>query len=638
MESNRLSSAGKASGQVNNVLSGLQALFGNPNPVPMSESLKERLRDRLRKNEGVLDQPYKDSKGLLTAGVGINVSTESDFAALPFEKQNPQTKEWEPATEAEKRTEFKRLNGMTRGAILEDETRFRLDKNTINANLDQQIATRERAVQGEFGASDWNKLTDGQKMVLMDVHYARGSLRDFGNLTQAMRINDVEAMVRESSFSGGTLPSGHKIYNFDRVRRNFADIMGIDPDSEEAYKYVALKHGGHPSLRDPKYKKYELPDQSGAEQEIKKLISEVSQRRAFEERTLPQLHPEQPILSTDGDFRAYLNTESLGKTGPSGADFLQFQPSESSTSPVEPDPITDPRVEAMSEMMRRPVSSPGLAALLKPVETLTEAEMNDMITSAQSDYRGWKSGDPLKAHTYEKVQDWHVAMYGDGPQQYDGGKAIPAAPIRPIPDKPTSPVTPDGRDLWQVLGGLGRTVAQVATADGFETAIQGLQQGLNLLNQNNPLPQRSPAYGPYTKLDPVKVDGVYGPRTDFAVKQATARLGPEKVKEGLALGRFSNFARTAQKNRTSDGLDTAVGAAFGHLFRDPGDNQSPKLENGVLQDTLNALGSRTRDDWQPLKLDNWIGPKTTAAFGQVLEKDDADSLTTAFGRGLGLLS
>ena len=39
MKNNRLSSAGKASGQVNNVLSGLKALFGNPDPVLMDEDV-----------------------------------------------------------------------------------------------------------------------------------------------------------------------------------------------------------------------------------------------------------------------------------------------------------------------------------------------------------------------------------------------------------------------------------------------------------------------------------------------------------------------------------------------------------------------------------------------------------------------
>lgn len=149
----------------------------------------------------------------------------------------------------------------------------------------------------------------------------------------------------------------------------------------------------------------------------------------------------------------------------------------------------DPRAASLVEMAGKPIANPGRSALLKPVEKLTEGEMKDMIASAQGDYRGWRSGDPLKAHTYEKVQDWHVATHG----------------------------------------------------------------------------------------------------------------------------------------------------AFGPLFRSGDDDKSPKVEGGVLQETLNAIGIQHHDDWEPLKVDNWIGPKTTAAFGKVLKNEDADGLTTAFGRGLGLL-
>jgi len=154
---------------------------------------------------------------------------------------------------------------------------------------------------------------------------------------------------------------------------------------------------------------------------------------------------------------------------------------------------------------------------------------------------------------------------------------------------------------------------------------KGLQRGLNILNQANPLPGRSPAYGPYTKLGPVDEDGKYGPQTDFALKHATARLGPAKVQDGLALGRFNTFARQAQGSGNAEGLEAATHGAFGPLFRDK-DDKSPKVEGGVLQETLNTIGPEHHDDWESLKVDDWIGPKTRTAFGRVLQSEDADRL------------
>lgn len=261
----------------------------------------------------------------------------------------------------------------------------------------------------------------------------------------------------------------------------------------------------------------------------------------------------------------------------------------------------DPRVASMAEMAGTPIANPGQSALLKSVEKVTQPEMMDMINSAQGDYRGWRSGDPLKAHTYEKVQDWHVAMYGDGPQQYDGGKPVEPSPIRAIPEKPSPHTTPGGGDLWQATGNLGGKVAEVAAADGYEKVVTSLQRGLNMLNAANPLPERSPAYAPYTKLGQIAEDGQYGPQTDFALKHATARLGPNKVEDGFALGRFNTFARDAQRNGNPDGLENATHGAFGSLFRDPADRTAPKVEGGVLQETLNDFGSRMPFTFMPRK-------------------------------------
>lgn len=281
-------------------------------------------------------------------------------------------------------------------------------------------------------------------------------------------------------------------------------------------------------------------------------------------------------------------------------------------------------------MAGTPIANPGRSALLKPVEKLTEGEMTDMIHSAQADYRGYRSGDPLKAHTYERVQDWHANIYGDQPQGNDGGKPIEPTPIRQIPEQPSPHTTPQGEDLWQATARIGRQVADAAGKDGYAQAVTGLQRGLNMLGEANPLPTRSAAYGPYTKLGPVDEDGQYGPQTDFALKHATARLGPNKVDEAFALGRFNTFARNAQRNGNPEGLEDKTHSIFGPLFRGASDGTAPKVEGGVLQETLNGFG-------QGLKVDNWVCPKTTEAFNTVLRENDADEVTRAFGRGLGFL-
>jgi hypothetical protein len=376
------------------------------------------------------------------------------------------------------------------------------------------------------------------------------------------------------------------------------------------------------------------------EQEYEQLMNAIRRREGAIDKDGNPLGvgTAQPGLSTiRPEPRPQPNDTGNIKGQPNEAPPSQENPTGTQSEQKGSEAPADPRAASLVQMASAPITDPGRAAVLKPVEKLTESEMKDMIDTAQSGFRGWRSGDPLKAHLYEKVQDWHVNVYGDGPQATDGGKPIDPTPIRPIDEQPSPHTTPQGEDLWQATGRIGQKVADAGALDGFDDAVKGLQRGLNILNQSNPLPQRSPAYAPYTKMGPVDEDGKYGPQTDFALKQVTARLGAPKVEEAFALGRFNTFARNAQRNGNPEGLEDKTHSIFGPLFRNPADGKAPKIEGGVLQETLNDVGPKHHDDWEPLKVDNWIGPKTADAFGKVLKAEDADTITGMFGRGLGLL-
>ncbi|MCR6632910.1 MAG: hypothetical protein NVV74_24285 [Magnetospirillum sp.] len=566
----------------------------------MGSTAVQRMREHIKKNEGVIDRPYRDNKGLLTAGSGFKVDTEDAFAALPFQVKDAKTGQWRDANEDEKRAEFKRVQSLSETQLKEDKNAFRIPEERINAKVETEIADRIGKIKNEVGAENWDRLSDGQKTAILDVHYANGSLKDFTNLKQAIKDGDAEAIGKNVDFhSGGAR-------NWERIERNRAKAQGIS--REEAHRQVEEdKQNGVFGLE-------HLRPQPRPESEGQNGNQAPTPPTTPGNGEPPQPAPEPPLVSA---IPPQPQPEAQQQPGPE-------------MGQNAPEPPADPKVASMVEMASTPIDNPGQSALLKPVEKLTQPEMMDMIHSAQEDYRGWRSGDPLKAHTYEKVQDWHVAIYGDQPQGSDGGKPIEPTPIRPIPDRPSPHTTPQGEDLWQATARIGQKVADAAGSDGPADAVTGLQRGLNMLSQANPLPQRSPVYAPYTKLGPVDEDGQYGPQTDFALKHAAARLGPDRVDEAFALGRFNTFARNAQKSGNPEGLEDKTHAIFAPLFRDPADGKASKVEGGALQETLNGFG-------QDLKVDNWIGPKTTEAFGKVLKEQDADDLTRAFGRGLGML-
>lgn len=92
--------------------------------------------------------------------------------------------------------------------------------------------------------------------------------------------------------------------------------------------------------------------------------------------------------------------------------------------------------------------------------------------------------------------------------------------------------------------------------------------------------------------------------------------GPERIIRNIFDPEYSEWRSSPLISTRFLGKD-----AFGALFRDPADSKAPKLEGEVLQEPLNDLGSRSHDDWDPLKVDNWIGPKTTDALGKMLRTE-----------------
>jgi len=284
----------------------------------------------------------------------------------------------------------------------------------------------------------------------------------------------------------------------------------------------------------------------------------------------------------------------------------------------------DSRIQSMRDLAAQPIDHPAQSALLKPVDAWTETEMKDVLNSAQGDFTGANAGDPMKAHLYEKVQDWHTTNYGEGEQQYEGGKPVEPQPIRAIPEEPAPHLAKDGGDLWQASARMGDKLIGIAQTDGYEPSVKALQDGLNMLNDANPPAERSPVWGDYTQQDRLKVDGDYGPKTDFALKSALADHGEDKVDGAMNLGRFKGFAKEA-KGGDASGLGSMTTSLFG--------DQSGE----ALQRTLNRVGPNAVEGWQPLEEDNQIGPMTTNAFTSVMDSFDPGEFTQGFGEELGLL-
>jgi len=589
----------------------------------MDNALFQRMKSHLQDNEDRKEQPYKDPKGLLTVGIGFRVDSPEAFVRLPFQVKDAESGQMRDAKDSEKLAEFERINALKKTDLDQNPSRFILPEGAIDSELKAQIETRIGKIEKDVGAANWERLPDGQKVAVLDVHYANGGLDKFPTLKQAVKDGDFAKVGANVDFHSQN-EEGAWIYNEGRLARNRSEAQGIPFEDAKRSVQADLKSG---TLK-PGYKPAKTSDASENTDQPKVTLHETgfgtdlntTNTAALEASDIPAPKPD--ILGAAAQTGGLANEAAETQAA---ADQVKAEGAPEQTANI------DSRIQSMRDLAAQPIDHPGKSALLKPVDKWNESEMKDALNSAQGDFTGWKSGDPQKARLYEAVQDWHTNTYGDGPQVLEGGKPVEPSPVKPLNIVAQPHTTPQGEDLWKASSRMGDKLGTIAETDGYEQSVKGLQRGLNILNSTQPLPERSDAWGPYTPQEALKVDGDYGPKTDFVLKDTLARHGESKADDALALGRFGNFADQVKQSGKADGLDQATKDIFGPLY---GGSDAP---NGVLQETLNKVGGNSIDGWQDLKVDDWIGPKTTDAFAQVMDQTDPEDFIRGFGQGLGLL-
>lgn len=232
----------------------------------MDDTAMQLTREHIKKNEGVRPQPYKDTKGKLTIGSGLQVDDEASFLAKQLQIDDPVTGKRRLATEAEKKAGFNQAKSLSQKELEDGASKFFLSEEENIRLIDAEILDRIEKIKVDIGPEAWGRLTDGQRTALIDIHYANGSLRKFPKLKEAAKRGDAKAMAEQADFHNGEITktdpktgkpkeTGFQYRDFDRLRRNYAAMSGIDPESFDAYYAIANKYRNHPRLKD-NYKVY----------------------------------------------------------------------------------------------------------------------------------------------------------------------------------------------------------------------------------------------------------------------------------------------------------------------------------------------------------------------------------------------
>ena len=111
---------------------------------------------------------------------------------------------------------------------------------------------------------------------------------------------------------------------------------------------------------------------------------------------------------------------------------------------------------------------------------------------------------------------------------------LPSRPLRPIPTTPAPARAADGSDLAGSVLGIGKRVLTAAAETSLPKAIKGLQIGLNDSRLAVELDESALA-----------VDGIFGPKTRWRLRQTVARFGRAPVENAFA----RSFARFRPSHR-----------------------------------------------------------------------------------------
>lgn len=550
------------------------------------------IREHIKKNEVPVSHPYLDNKGKVTIGVGFLADSKEAFLALPLISGNgPATAEekaraWD-ALMAEKRAgtgNFNRTPDRYKGV-----TSLTMPDTAVAARLDQEIATRSAKAAQVIGADAWDKLTEGQKAAAVDIDYATGDIAKFETFVKAARSGDAEGMARESVFHSGINAQGKVQRNWDRIARNYCGAAGLGGAACDAAVRKHFEGTGEtppPVLAVP---------------------------------PAPPSAPKEPALA--------------GKPGePPVPPVPEKKPDAGADAAGAAQAAANPAVERMKQALLTP-GHPADEAMMTRPEIWTEEDARTVMKARMS----LSTSDPAHARYADAERRHFAARYGSGPVKTDEtGRMLTPELIGTAPSQPAPPRTIDGQDLGEAVGHVGGHVAGHADTHGFDTAVSGLQAGLNWLGGSGREAALSGdgkvVAGPGAPYSPLKMDGLFGPKTAHATRAATATFGAPRVKEASALGSFAEAARAGALARDPDALSHAVGKTFAPLFGAGSESRVATAFQGALNDMgADHLGAA----FTPLKQDGWIGPKTAGAFADVFGAAGPAGFVNGLGRGFG---
>ncbi len=165
-------------------------------PLVLDDELIKRNISEIKKHEGVKEFPYKDTKGIITVGGGLNVNHFDKYASLDWVNKNTGQK----ATLDEIKTDYETIKNIPFGNYKADSykeyTDLRLSDMEINKQMTEHLKSDLAQIRRVI--PNFDKLPAGVQDAVIDIQYNTGHVEKFPKMIQAIQDKNIRSVAEES--------------------------------------------------------------------------------------------------------------------------------------------------------------------------------------------------------------------------------------------------------------------------------------------------------------------------------------------------------------------------------------------------------------------------------------------------------
>ncbi len=185
-----------------------QKLLSIPQNValPLSETFKAELRNKLEQYEGRVEHMYLDTKGFVTVGIGHMLPSAEIAKDITFVNKLTGA----VATKKEIEDEFALIKSKAYGAAyparrFKSSTQLKITDSTINQLTNKHIASFESELKIIYGANEFSAYPENVKMALFDMIFNLGMSKlksGYPKFNKYIKAKDYKNAAMESHRNG----------------------------------------------------------------------------------------------------------------------------------------------------------------------------------------------------------------------------------------------------------------------------------------------------------------------------------------------------------------------------------------------------------------------------------------------------